>query len=263
MRQLPDSLGLDDVVKDTVAEIGKAYAEFAAKQALASASEVLRDLAADTAGILMGAVCKALLQVILRREAAITAKLDSLIREPALTGINVGFEAFNGSTVEADAAEFRQRRLQFAIERLDVARTLSRRSKDTQFVLVSLLQGLFLTQVRGGSALARERFQEVVPVLSNRAEALSKKVASLRRRAAEAYREADLEQQKQDRYGENAMDVFVHPATHGWQAGVLRAAAKLNDQECEQLQQGLDRIRQMTEIILAYCGAHPAGVSPP
>lgn len=121
MRQLPDSLGLDDVVKDTVAEIGKAYAEFAAKQALASASEVLRDLAADTAGILMGAVCKALLQVILRREAAITAKLDSLIREPALTGINVGFEAFNGSTVEADAAEFRQRRLQFAIERLDVA----------------------------------------------------------------------------------------------------------------------------------------------
>jgi hypothetical protein len=253
MTPMPDKFGLEEVFKDTVVEVAKTYGKAASRQALAGVSEVVQNLASDTVGIFMGAVCKCLLQALLHRETAIAAKLDTLIREPALTGMNVGSEVFIHSGSGEDFLAFRQRRLLFAVEKLDVARTLSSRAKDMQHALVTLLQAFFLTQVQGGAALARTRFEEVRPILLDRSAVLSEKANFLCRRAADAHAEADREQEKEDHYGEKAVDLFVHPATYGLQAGILKAAAKLNDQECEQAKAALRYMQQMVEIIDAYC----------
>lgn len=253
MKPLPDTLGLEEILRDTVVEVAKAYGKAATKQALGEVSEFVRDLASDTVGVFMGAVCKCLLQVLLNRETTIASKLDTLIREPALTGISVGSEVFTGTGSDEDALRFRQERLNFAVQRLDVARTLSSRSKDMQYVLVTLLQAFFLTQVRGGSVLARTRFKEVRPALSDRAAVLSDKAKYLCERARDAHEAANREQEKEDHYGERAVDVFIHPATYGLQAGILKAAAALNDQECEQARAALQSLRQIIEIIDAYC----------
>lgn len=250
------TLEFEEILKDTVVEAGKSYGKAfggaAAEQALTHASEFVRDVAAETVGIFLGTVAKVLLQTILKRETAIAAKLDTLIREPALTGIKVGFEVISQNVSSEVQRMLRQTRLNFAVEKLDVARTLSCDSKDMQHVLVTLLQGFFLTQLDGGEALARARFEEVRPALLVREAMLSKRAIFLCNRARNTYEEADREQAKADHYGERAADVFIDPRSYSYQARILRAAAALNGRECKQAKDAWDGMRKMIEIIGAY-----------
>ncbi len=252
MKRLGDNIEFEEILEETFTDLAKTYGTAAAEHALEGVSDAVRGLAADTVGVFMGAVAKFLFQTLVRHEATVAAKLDVLIREPAVTGIAVGMEALSGAEDKRSSIAFKQRRLQFAIEKLDVARTLSGPKRDMQFVLVTLLQGFLLTQIDGGLSLATARFAEVLPFLLKRVETLSKKADCLRARADEADAEAAIEQRKDDHYGERRVDVFIHPETYGRQAAILRDAASLNYREYEQAQAALAQLKQVIELIDAY-----------
>jgi hypothetical protein len=174
-RSLIEHFELQDVLHEALKKGVETYAKTAAQEAISDQVSILiRDMSADVVGVFCGNVAGSILKSMLGIQDKIAAKLDvmaakldKLVREPFETGTRVAREALYAQWHGEDERVFREQRLRYAIEKLDAAFTLSRDSKSSQQeqILIELIQGLCLLEIRGGLSLARARFASIIPTL--------------------------------------------------------------------------------------------------
>src|ERR1043165_2187094 len=163
---------LDPIVIDAIGDAVKETAKAAGKDAFANGiMEFVAHVAPEVAGVLLGAIAKALLTILLKRQDAVAAKLAVLIRAPFVTGMRAACEALQGEAQDEFARAFRERRLEFAIAQLDTALTLApeQPNADSNIRLIRLVQDVCYRDIRGAHQFAVACFRVVIPSLSQEA----------------------------------------------------------------------------------------------
>lgn len=176
---MPDKTPMEEALTKAIEAAVEAYSKSAAASLLSNVtSEAIRAMSADAVSALLGAVAGGLLKSALNLQDGVLKRVDSLVREPFETGVRVANEALTLPQATAEERQFRQSRLQFAVEKLDEAESVAAKGQDAEDLsAIAVIQVFCLSQINGAQALAHQRASKVLTQVEKKLRSLDASIA--------------------------------------------------------------------------------------
>lgn len=251
---LLEQIGTQEAIHDAIKDAVKSYAKSATKEALKDqVSIILQDMGADLVSAFLGSIASSILKSVLRIQNQVAANLNRLIREPFETGVRVAEEALSDDYGDEDERNFRAKRLDFAIQKLEEAITLSQGNKEyeQERIYLFLLQGLCSYEIRGGLPLARRRFSLVAEALESDSEQLYQRVQKLTAIAEDSKKKAKRLAMRVENFPENIQDLLYGAAPLRQKELVFITSFEQAERESAELKTKADKMSTLAIILRA------------
>jgi hypothetical protein len=156
-----------DIAETITASLKSATGEYVKEQFKGAAQELLRAVMEETAHSLVESIGGPLIRLAFRVVDTSGKKLDKLVAEPFTTGLRVGSEALNMRNEAPRDRELTLKRLQFALEKLDSAYTLTDLEDADGRFYIRLFQA-FIASCLHSTAYTKLYFSDCLPLLVTR-----------------------------------------------------------------------------------------------
>jgi hypothetical protein len=149
---------LEEVTSDSLkAAVSQAVEELIKDSVSEASAQILSAIAGSVGGV--GA--KVLVRMLLRISDSVSAKLNTICREPFETGMRVAQEALDLECKSDDEHRFREQQLMFSLGQLERAWTLLAGNNKTQLrPVVRLAEGICAAEIAGAANYALPRLLE-------------------------------------------------------------------------------------------------------
>lgn len=156
-------------------------------------TDVLLNLGAETAGRIASQMGVRFIKAIWTQNNIVTKQLERLVREPFRTGLRTAQEAFLLPFEDDQQREFRERRLETAINKLEEAQSLLKGSNTLSHdkFIICLMISVCSSNVRGGSHHARAKAYECINMIEDALIPIHKNIKMYQRDIEEHYRESE------------------------------------------------------------------------